>query len=264
MNLEHVLYEKAAGQPDRHDHGQPPGQDERAERRGDGRHRRGVRPGEDGPGLRRRDPDRRGRPKAFVAGADISELAKQGVLDGKAKSHRGQASLNAIENLGKPVIAMINGYAFGGGMEISLACHLRTMADDGEDRSARGRTRDLPGLRRYTAPSAHRRPRPGARDASSAGIRSTPSTALQYGLVNRVAPAAELRAVTEQLAKTLLKRGPLAVQIALESVLRGTEVGMEEGLRIEADLFGIISATKDMREGLTAFLEKRKPDFRGE
>ena len=82
--------------------------------------------------------------------------------------------------------------------------------------------------------------------------------------MNRVAPAAELRALTEKLAGTFLKRGPLALDIALESVLRGTEVGMDEGLRIEADLFGIISSTKDMREGLTAFLEKRKPNYRGQ
>jgi enoyl-CoA hydratase len=201
--------------------------------------------------------------RAFVAGADIAELAKQGVLDGKAKSHRGQASLNAIENLGKPVIAMINGYAFGGGMEISLACHMRTMADTAKIGLPEVGLGIFPGYG-----GTQRLPRIVGRGLALeiilGGDPLDAAYALQHGLVNRVAPAAELRAVTEQLAKTLLKRGPLAVQIALESVLRGTEVGMEEGLRIEADLFGIISATKDMREGLTAFLEKRKPDFRGE
>ena len=92
----------------------------------------------------------------------------------------------------------------------------------------------------------------------------SPDTALQFGLVNRVAPAAELREVTEKLAQAMLGNGPLALAMATEAVLRGTETTLEEGLRIECDLFGIVSSTSDMREGLTAFLEKRPPSYKGE
>jgi enoyl-CoA hydratase len=201
--------------------------------------------------------------KAFVAGADIGELAQQGVLDGKQKSVTGQATLNKIEKLGKPVIAMINGYAFGGGLEIALACHLRTMAVEtriGLPEVGLGIFPGYGGTQRLPRVIGRGR----ALEMILTGDPVDAETALGYGLVNRVAPAAELEAVTMELAGRLLMRGPLAVRTALESVLRGTETSMEEGQRIEADLFGIISATKDMREGLNAFLEKRKPTFTGE
>lgn len=201
--------------------------------------------------------------KAFVAGADIGELATQTVRGGKEKSLRGQAVLSRIENLGKPVIAMLNGYAFGGGLELALACHLRTMAD--------GTKIGLPEVSLSIIPGyggTQRLPRLIGRGRAlemilSAG-RVDAATALAWGLVNRVAPLASLKQVTEDLAKAMLANGPLAQAMALESVLRGTEVSLEEGLRIECDLFGIVSSTKDMREGLTAFLEKRKPTYRGE
>jgi enoyl-CoA hydratase len=187
-----------------------------------------------------------------VAGADIAELATQTVRGGKEKSLRGQAILARIETLGKPVIAMINGYAFGGGLELALACHLRTMAE--------GTKIGLPEVSLSIIPGyggTQRLPRLTGNPIDAA-------TAERYGLVNRVAPAAELRAKTEELAKAMLSRGPLALAMAMESVSRGTETSLEEGLRIECDLFGIISSTKDMREGLTAFLDKRKAQFRGE
>ena len=201
--------------------------------------------------------------KAFVAGADIAELATQTVRGGKEKSLRGQAILARIEGLGKPVIAMINGYAFGGGLELALACHLRTMAE--------GTKIGLPEVSLSIIPGyggTQRLPRLiGRGRALEMILTGNPidaATAERYGLVNRVAPAAELRAKTEELAKAMLSRGPLALAMALESVQRGTETSLEEGLRIECDLFGIISSTKDMREGLTAFLDKRKAQFRGE
>ena len=201
--------------------------------------------------------------KAFVAGADIGELATQTVRGGKDKSLRGQAILQRIEHLGKPVIAMLNGYAFGGGLELALACHLRTMAE--------GTKIGLPEVGLSIIPGyggTQRLPRIVGRGRAlemilSAG-RIDAATALAWGLVNRVAPLANLRAVTEELAKAILANGPLALAMATESVLRGTETSLEEGLRIECDLFGVISSTKDMREGLTAFLEKRKPQYRGE
>ena len=201
--------------------------------------------------------------KAFVAGADIAELAEQGVRSGKQRARNGQATLDKIEQLGKPVIAMINGYAFGGGLEVALACHLRTMAAEtkiGLPEVGLGIFPGFGGTQRLPRVIGRGR----ALEMILTGDPIDAETALQYGLVNRVAPAGELEAVTMKLAARLLMRGPLAVGSALESVLRGTETGMEEGLRIEADLFGIVSSTKDMHEGLTAFLEKRKPSFTGE
>jgi enoyl-CoA hydratase len=155
--------------------------------------------------------------KAFVAGADIGELAKQTVLGGKEKSLRGQAVLARIENLGKPVIAAVNGYAFGGGLELALACHLRYFAATAKV--------GLP----------------------ECGLGIIPG----YG-------------GTQRLATHLLSRGPKALALAMESLIRGTSTSQEEGLRIECDLFGVVSSTADMREGLNAFLEKRKPAYRGE
>jgi enoyl-CoA hydratase len=201
--------------------------------------------------------------KAFVAGADIGELATQTVRGGKDKSLRGQAILGRIEHLGKPVIAMINGYAFGGGLELALACHLRTMADGTKVGLPETSLSILPGYG-----GTQRLPRIVGRGRALemilTGGRIDAPTALAWGLVNRVAPLAGLRAVTEELAKAMLANGPLALAMATESLLRGTETSLEEGLRIECDLFGVISSTKDMREGLTAFLEKRKPQYRGE
>ena len=200
--------------------------------------------------------------KAFVAGADIGELATQTVRGGKEKSLRGQAVLANIEHLGKPVIAMINGYAFGGGLELALACHLRTLAAETRIGLPEVGLSIIPGYG-----GTQRLPRVIGRGRALEMILTgkpiDAQTALTFGLVNRVAPAAELRAVTEKLAGAMLGNGPLALAMATEAVLRGAETSLEEGLRIECDLFGIISSTADMREGLNAFLEKRKPDYRG-
>jgi enoyl-CoA hydratase len=201
-------------------------------------------------------------PKAFVAGADIGELARQTVRGGKEKSLRGQAVLARIERLGKPVIAMINGFAFGGGLELALACHLRTMAAETKVGLPEVSLSILPGYG-----GTQRLPRlvgmGRALEMILTGAPIDAETALRFGLVNRVAPAAELRAVTEELAKTLLSRGPLALAMATEAVLRGADVALAEGLAVECDLFGIVSSTEDMREGLNAFLEKRKAAFKG-
>ena len=201
--------------------------------------------------------------KAIVAGADIGELAKQTVIGGKEKSLRGQAVLANIENLGKPVIAMINGFAFGGGLELALACHLRTLAAETRFGLPEVGLSIIPGYG-----GTQRLPRVIGRGRALEMILTgkpiSPETALEFGLVNRVAPAAELRAVTEKLASAMLGNGPIALAMATESVLRGTETTLEEGLRIECDLFGMISSTADMREGLNAFLEKRAPEYKGE
>jgi enoyl-CoA hydratase len=200
--------------------------------------------------------------KAFVAGADIGELAKQTVRGGKEKSLRGQAILQRIEHLGKPVIAMINGYAFGGGLELALACHLRTMSQTAKIGLPEVSLSIIPGYG-----GTQRLPRlVGRGRALEMILTGTPidaATAERWGLANRVAPPEGLRAATEELARTLLSRGPLALAMAMEALLRGTETTMEEGSRIECDLFGIVSSTEDMREGLNAFLEKRKPSYHG-
>ncbi len=200
--------------------------------------------------------------KAFVAGADIGELAEQTVRGGKEKSLRGQRVLHNIEHLGKPVIAMINGFAFGGGLELALACHLRTLAAETRIGLPEVGLSIIPGYG-----GTQRLPRIVGRGRAFEMILSgkpiDAETALSFGLVNRVAPAAELREATEKLAGAMLGNGPLALAMAMESILRGTETSLEEGLRIECDLFGIISSTEDMREGLNAFLEKRKPEYKG-
>lgn len=201
-------------------------------------------------------------PKAFVAGADIAELARQTVRGGKANSRRGQEVLGRFEQFGKPVIAMVNGYAFGGGLELALACHLRTMAAEARVGLPEVGLSIIPGYG-----GTQRLPRIVGRGRALEMILTgkpiDAETALRFGLANRVAPAVELREVTEQLARSVLDNGPLAVSLALESVLRGSETSLAEGLRIERDLFGIVSSTEDMREGLQAFLEKRKPTYRG-
>jgi enoyl-CoA hydratase len=200
--------------------------------------------------------------KAFVAGADIAELARQTVLGGKAKSLRGQAVLSAIEGLGKPVIAAINGYAFGGGLELALACHLRYASASAKVGLPEVGLAIIPGYG-----GTQRLPRIVGRGRALELILSgTPvdaPTAERWGLVNGVFEAAELLPKVRAIAATLATRGPLALEMALEAVLRGGSVSQEEGLRIECDLFGLVSSSEDMRDGLNAFLEKRKPQYRG-
>lgn len=200
--------------------------------------------------------------KAFVAGADIGELAKQTVIGGKEKSLRGQAVLDLIENLGKPVLAAVNGYAFGGGLELALACHLRYAAATAKVGLPECGLAIIPGYG-----GTQRLPRIVGRGRALEMILTGGSvdaaTAKAWGLVNDVFEPAELQAKVRAVATQLLTRGPLAMAMALEAVLRGTSTSQEEGLRIECDLFGIVSSTADMREGLNAFLEKRKPVYRG-
>jgi enoyl-CoA hydratase len=201
--------------------------------------------------------------KAFVAGADIGELAKQTVIGGKEKSLRGQKVLNRIEHLGKPVIAAINGYAFGGGLELALACHLRYAASTAKVGLPECGLGIIPGYG-----GTQRLPRIVGRGRALEMILSgapiDAATAERWGLVNAVFEPADFAAKVRGVAAGLLTRGPLAMAMAMEAVLRGTSTSQEEGLRIECDLFGIVSSTADMREGLTAFLEKRKPAYKAQ
>jgi enoyl-CoA hydratase len=200
--------------------------------------------------------------KAFVAGADIGDLAKQGPFDGKARALRGQAMLRRLETCGKPVVAAVNGYALGGGCELAMACHIRIASDAAKFGQPEVKLGIAPGYG-----GTQRLPRlvgkGNALHLILTGEMIDAREALRIGLVSRVVPAAELLGAAEQLLRGILAMGPLAVRLALEAVDRGLEMTLDEGLLLEANHFGLLAATEDMREGLTAFLEKRPPRFRG-
>ena len=200
--------------------------------------------------------------KAFVAGADIGELAKQTVVGGKEKSIRGQAILARIEGLGKPVIAAVNGYAFGGGLELALACHLRYFASTAKVGLPEVGLGLIPGYG-----GTQRLPRIVGRGRALEMILTgepvDAETALRIGLANRVVEPEALLDEAHRLAAAILSKAPVAVRLALEAVLRGESSGPAEGMRAERHLFGLAASTEDMREGTAAFLGKRKPAFRG-
>ncbi|GIW72130.1 MAG: enoyl-CoA hydratase [Planctomycetota bacterium] len=201
--------------------------------------------------------------RAFVAGADIAELARLGPEGAKEQTLLGQRILRQIEMMNKPVIAAINGYALGGGCELALACHLRVAAATAKIGLPEVKLGLIPGYG-----GTQRLPRliGGAR-ALELILQGEPigaDKALQWGLVNRVAPsAAETVRVAEELLRPILARAPLAVGAAIEAHRRGREVQQTEAMRIEADLFALLYTTEDTREGLTAFLDKREPKWRG-
>jgi enoyl-CoA hydratase len=201
-------------------------------------------------------------PKAFVAGADIAELSRMTAVSAEAVSAKGQALADAIEGCGKPVIAAVNGFAFGGGLELALACHLRVFA-----RNARV---GLPEVGLGLIPGyggTQRLPRIVGRGRALEMILTgdpvDAERALASGLANRVVEPDALLPEAERLAGAILGKGPVAVRLALEAVLRGEAAGPVEGLRAERYLFGLAASTEDMKEGTAAFLEKRKPAFRG-
>ena len=201
-------------------------------------------------------------PKAFVAGADIGDLAKQGPFDGKARALRGQAVLRRLETCGKPVIAAVNGFALGGGCELAMACHLRIASENAKF--------GQPELKLGIAPGyggTQRLPRLVGKCVALqlilTGETIDAPEAHRIGLVNKVVPSAELLAAAEQLLRAILAMGPLAVRLALEAVDQGLEMSLDEGLLLEANHFGLLAATRDMKEGLGAFLEKRAPKFEG-
>ena len=200
--------------------------------------------------------------KAFVAGADIADLAKQGPFDGKARALRGQAVLRRIETCGKPVVAAVNGFALGGGCELALACHIRIASDTAKFGQPEVKLGIAPGYG-----GTQRLPRLVGKGRALqlilTGEMIDAAEAYRIGLVNKVVPAAELGAESEKLLRGILAMGPLAVRLALEAVERGLDMSLDEGLLLEANHFGLLAATADMKEGLTAFLEKRVPKFAG-
>jgi enoyl-CoA hydratase len=200
--------------------------------------------------------------KAFVAGADISELASQTPVEGAAYARRGQDVLDRLERLGKPSIAAINGYALGGGLELAMACTLRLAAETaklGQPEVALGIIPGYGGTQRLSRLVGAGR----ALEMLLSGDPIDAREAHRIGLVNRVVPQAELPAAADALARTLLQRGPVALRYVLQAVHEGLQMGLAEGLSTEATLFGLCCATEDMREGTRAFVEKRKPSFKG-
>lgn len=201
-------------------------------------------------------------PKAFVAGADISELAGQSPLEGKARSLMGQAVFRRFEALRKPVIAAVNGFCLGGGCELAMACHLRIASENARFGQPEVKLGIGPGYGgTVRLPRLVGRGR--ALELLLTGEMIDAAEAWRIGLVNRVVPAERLLPeATATLAK-MLAMGPLAVAAVLEAVDAGFEMPQAEALLLEANHFGLLSATADMREGMAAFLAKRNPQFEG-
>jgi enoyl-CoA hydratase len=200
--------------------------------------------------------------KAFVAGADIAELAEQGPLDGRQRALDGQRVFTKFERSPKPVIAAVNGYALGGGCELALACHLRLASE-----SARF---GLPEVKLGICPGYGGTQRLARLIGKGRALQLIltaemidAAEAYRIGLVNRVVPAAELSGAAEGMLRQMLAQGPIAVMLAIDAVNRGLESTLDEGLQIEASHFGLLAATEDMREGMRAFLEKRQAAFQG-
>jgi enoyl-CoA hydratase len=200
--------------------------------------------------------------KAFVAGADINELAKMTPLGAKDLAYFGQQVLARLERMGKPSIAMINGFALGGGCELALACTLRTASTGARLGLPEVSLGILPGyggtqrLARIAGPGV-------AREWVLTGDMFTAEEAHRVGVVNRIFAPEELREGTFKLARTLLSRAPVALRLGLEAIQRGINVGQQEGEVMECDMFGLAATTEDMREGMRAFLEKRAAVFKG-
>ena len=201
-------------------------------------------------------------PKAFVAGADIGEMNALTPVQGRDFSLRGTRMMRRVERLPKPVIAMVNGFALGGGLELAMCCHLRIAADTakvGQPEINLGLIPGFGGTQRLLRLCG----RAATLELCLTGTPITADRALQLGIVNRVVPAADLEAETMKLAAQLAASAPLALRGMLDCVNVGGECGIEEGLEYEAAQFGLVFSTADMREGTSAFLEKRKPTFHG-
>jgi enoyl-CoA hydratase len=200
--------------------------------------------------------------KAFVAGADITELAVQTPISGREHALTGQHVLDLIEHMGKPVIAAINGFALGGGCELAMACTLRLAADTarlGQPEINLGLIPGYAGTQRLSRLVGKGR----AMELILGGAPIAAAEAERIGLVNRVVPAAELMAEARKLAAQLAKNAPIAMRYIITAINKGLEMPFAEGCVFEATLFGLVASTEDMREGTSAFLEKRKPEFTG-
>jgi enoyl-CoA hydratase len=200
--------------------------------------------------------------KSFVAGADINELSVQSPTGGREHALRGQHVLDLIENMGKPVIAALNGYALGGGCELAMACTIRLAADSarlGQPEINLGIIPGYAGTQRLSRLVGRGR----ALELLLTGDQITAQEAHRLGLVNRVVPAADLMTEARKLAATLAARAPVAMRYIIDAVNKGLQMSFAEAQVYEATLFGLVASTDDMREGTRAFLEKRKAEFKG-
>lgn len=201
--------------------------------------------------------------RAFVAGADINELRAMGdAAEAQAFAAYGQGVFNRLEQMAKPVIVAINGYALGGGCEMAMACDIRLAADTAQLGQPEINLGIFPGYG-----GSQRLPRLVGRGAAKLMIMTgemvSAQEALRLGLVDRVVPAAELLAVAKALAKNLASKAPVALALAKKAINTGLDYGLERAIAYEAELFGQVAETEDRREGTAAFLEKRKPEFKG-
>ena len=200
--------------------------------------------------------------KAFIAGADISELARATALDAQRASRFGQEVLDLIENLGKPVIAAVNGFALGGGCETAMACTIRIAVDTAKFGQPEVTLGLVPG-----GGGTQRLPRLVGKGRALQLILSADligaQEAYRIGLVNEIVSTADLLPRAEAILRKIASNGPVAVKFALTAVNKGLETSQEEGLLLEASYFGLCAGTEDKKEGTSAFLEKRAPQFHG-
>jgi len=200
--------------------------------------------------------------KAFIAGADVSELAQQNPVEGRSYALFGQGIFNRVESLGKPVLAAINGYALGGGCEMALACTLRiasTTARFGQPEVNLGIIPGYGGTQRLSRLVGEGK----ACELILTGEMIDAEEARRIGLINQITSPEELIPRTLELTRMILSRGPLAIRFALDAIHHGLRMPAEQGLALEATLFALLCASEDMKEGTRAFLEKRKPQFKG-
>ncbi|MER9234190.1 enoyl-CoA hydratase-related protein [Mesorhizobium sp. M0622] len=200
--------------------------------------------------------------KAFIAGADISELAQLSAFEAEQSSRFGQGVLDLVENLGKPVIAAVNGFALGGGCETAMACTIRIAVETarfGQPEVALGLVPGGGGTQRLPRLVGKGR----ALQLILSGEMITAQEAYRIGLVNEIVPAAELITRAEAVLHKIASNAPIAIRFALEAANKGMETSQGEGLLLEASYFGLCAATEDKKEGTAAFLEKRAPQFRG-
>lgn len=200
--------------------------------------------------------------KSFVAGADINELAVLSPAEGQRHGRRGQSVFDLIEDLGKPVVAAINGFALGGGCELAMACTIRIAADSARLGQPEINLGIIPGYA-----GSQRLPRlvgkGRALEMLLTGDMVPAARAYEMGLVNRVVAAADLLVEAKKLAATLASKAPLATRYILEAVNHGMEMPLADAQFLEGTLFGLVASTEDMKEGTKAFLEKRQAAWRG-
>lgn len=200
--------------------------------------------------------------KAFVAGADIGELAKMNAMEGVKVSRTGQGIFRAIERFPKPVLAAVGGYALGGGCELALACHIRVASERARFGLPEVGLGIIPGyggtVRLARLVGVGR-----AVEMALTGEMIRAEAAKEMGLVTHVVPHDEVMDRAKEILRKVTKNGPLAVKLVLESIYRGLDSTLLEAMGVESSLFGLLASTEDVKEGMTAFLEKRKPEFKG-